>query len=67
MTESKPIPAIARTALELVNAEYQRTIQLVAAQTIAAMGLDLADGWKVDFDNGVAIRETPDIQPKEAA
>lgn len=63
MTESHPIPALAKTALALTNAEYQRAVDVIGRQTIAALGLNEADDWTVNFDTGLITRDVSDIEP----
>lgn len=64
-TETKEIPSIAKSAIALANADWQRTVNALGAQTLEAMGLD--DSWRVDFGAGVAFRGQPDIQPEGEA
>ena len=67
--ETKPLFAIATTAIRLMKAEHARDENLVAGQALDAMGLSPNDGWRVDLANGLAFREVqdekPDIAPKE--
>ncbi len=60
MPESKPLPALALTALQLLAADHNRAVDTVARQALDVMGLSLADGWKVNVGEGVAMREVPE-------
>lgn len=60
--ETKPIPRIANTAIRLMTAEHTREANIVASETLHAMGLSPNDGWKVDIANGLAFREAPASQ-----
>lgn len=64
MIESRPIPDLAKTAHRLLVREFQRDINAIGQQTVAALGLNEADNWTVDFDAGVLRREVAD--PPEA-
>jgi len=66
--ETKPLFAIATTAIRLMKAEHARDENIVAGQALDAMGLSPNDGWRVDLANGLAFREVaekPDIAPSE--
>ena len=60
MTESHPIPAISQSAFNLLRADYERNVNLLAQQTAQVMGLANA---KVDFGQGIVLTEVPDLQP----
>ncbi len=60
MTDSKPLPAIALTAIQLITAEHNRAVDVVARQALDVMGLRIEDGWKVNVGDGVAMREVKD-------
>lgn len=66
MTESKPIPALAQSALALATAEFKRNIATLATQTLQAMGIVDEPGWVVHFDQGFATRDIPDAPPPPA-
>ncbi len=57
--EQKPIPQLAKSAAALVQQDFQRVLNEIGTQTLAAMGIDAADGWTVDFTAGVAVRDVP--------
>lgn len=59
--ETKLIPTIAKSAIALAQQDFQRVVNALGAQTLEAMGLD--GSWVVNFSEGVAVREVPDIQP----
>lgn len=60
MTEQHPIPAISQSAFNLLKADYERGVNLLAQQTAQVMGLANA---RVDFGAGVVTTDVPDIQP----
>jgi len=68
--DSKPLPALAHTAITLATSEYDRVVKTIERQTLAAMGLLPSDGWTIDWVMGEAARmieersETP--PPSEA-
>lgn len=65
MIDSRPIPALAQTALAFLNASYRRQLDDIGRQTVDALGLSQADNWTVDFDRGVMTREIADpLEPK---
>jgi hypothetical protein len=63
MLESRPLPAIARTAHRYACADFQRTIEELGRQAVAALGLTEADDCIVDFEKGLVHREVPDPAP----
>lgn len=70
MIESKPIPKLATSASQMAlakkaefDAGFQLTINLLANETVEAMGLDPALKWTIDFDAGTASREVPEAVP----
>ena len=58
MIDSRPIPDLSKTAFQLTANEFQRAINLIGEQTLAALGLTGAD-WKVDFEAGTVSRDIP--------
>lgn len=58
-TERKPIPETAKSAASLLSAQFQRQVHDLALQTLADMGLPVAEGWAVNFDRGVVERQVP--------
>lgn len=62
-TETKPLPRLAKSAAMLAQADFQQVINNLGVQTLEVMGLLASDGWYIDFTNGVATREVPDIAP----
>lgn len=65
MIEKKKLPQLALSAINLIEAEHKRNVQLIANQTIEAMGL--GGVWQVNFAEGVVFREVPDIPSNEDA
>ncbi len=65
MTETHPVPAIAKTAITLLAADFQRNVNVISEQTVEALKLDKDGGWTVNFDTGLISREVPD-PPKES-
>lgn len=58
--EKKPLPTLALTAIRLVSSEYERNVQTIAAQILDGMNLSAAEGWQVNFAEGVAVRAVAD-------
>jgi hypothetical protein len=63
MIDSRPLPAIARTALALLNAQYKSDVDAIGVQTVEVLGLREDDNWHVDFPAGTLWRELPDPSP----
>lgn len=63
MQEHKPIPALGLSAIAMFQANQQRLANALAVEVAEAMGLPAADGWKIDFAQGVAFRDVPDQAP----
>lgn len=63
MTESHAIPKLAKSALALLQQQFQQSVNEIGKQAIEAMGLDPALNWNVNFDAGTVSREVPDIEP----
>lgn len=55
-TETKPLPELAKSAFQLLQANFQRGHNDLATQTLAVMGLTLDAGWVVNFQSGNAER-----------
>lgn len=60
MTESHPLPSIAKTAVSLLMQNFRRDLDALGVQTREAMGLPDDPKWAVNFDLGVITREIPD-------
>lgn len=54
--EQREMPKIALSAARLVQQEYERQMNNLAAETLECMGLIVGTGWMVDFKSGVATR-----------
>ena len=65
MTEHHPIPAITRSAFNLLKADFDRSCSLLAEQTKAV--LHLPGQCHLDFDTGLLTHTVPDIAPTEPA
>lgn len=63
MVEQKPIPQIALTASAYAQAEWQRTLNALAVQTVEAMGLPNDGTWNVDFGTGLATKKEQPTGP----
>lgn len=59
-TLSHKIPKLANSALALARQNFNANVQEIASQTVEALGLDPAEGWRVNFDTGFITREVPD-------
>lgn len=57
--ESIPIPAIAQNAAMRAAQAHQHAMNVLAGQTLEAMGLAPSDGWRVDFGTNLAVRRVP--------
>lgn len=57
MTETKPLPPIAQSAFTYAQANFQRQMMDLCAETLATMGLSPVDGWKVNVEQGTVVRE----------
>lgn len=60
MIESRPIPAIAVSAVSFATAEHMRNLQQLAQQTAEVMALPASEHWNISFDTGFATRDVPD-------
>ena len=58
MKESKPLPALAQSGLQMLNAQFQGALNKLGGECLDVMGLSLADGWRVNFQEGTVERET---------
>lgn len=58
MTETRTIPTLSRHAIALAKAAFDRTVNDIGLETLAAMGLKIEDGWTVNFDTGLCERES---------
>ena len=63
-SETRPLPAIARSAYALFQADMNRGIQALAVQALSSLTLAPELGWKVDFEQGVAVRDVADAAPE---
>ena len=61
--ETQPIPELAKSAITFVakhradfEAQQQAVVNALGVQTLDVMGLSASDGWRIDFDAGVATR-----------
>lgn len=65
MTESHPLPKIAKTAYVLLQQQFQQAANQIGDQAVEALGLDMALNWRVNLDAGTISRDIPDIEPKK--
>lgn len=64
MTEEiRDMPAITLTALALLQNEIARQINAISQQTLDVLGLEAADGWRIDVSTGKVLRTVPDVKP----
>lgn len=54
--ERYAIPQIAKTAMALLEAQFQRSVNDIGQQTRDALGLDASGEWDVDFRSGYVTR-----------
>jgi hypothetical protein len=59
-TETRAIPQIAKSAVQLLVNAHQRDLNELGMQTRASMNLD--DSWRIDFAKGLAVCEVPDAE-----
>lgn len=57
--ETKPLPALALSAIALLRSTFQREAALLIEQTQEWPGFTKAEGWSVNVDTGVATRPLP--------
>lgn len=62
--ERKPLPDLAKTAMALLQQEFDRRADILGRQAVEAMGLRHEDDWTVDFAKGELHREVPDPAPE---
>lgn len=60
MIETRPIPALAMRTATMMQRDFDRAIDVIGQETVAAMGLSESDNWRVDFGTGMMTRELPD-------
>lgn len=60
MAEERPIPKLAVGALDLLQAEFARAVDKICLDTLEVLGLDPADGWRVDVQRRVIVK--PDAE-----
>lgn len=56
--ETRPLPALAASAFAFAQEQHARVMESLAMQTLAAMGLSTAEGWRVSLADGVVVRES---------
>ena len=62
--ETRPLPKITLTALQLLQAAITQQIEVISQQTLEVLGLNVADGWRVDAQAGTISRTVPDAPEK---
>lgn len=61
-TERKPLPQLAKTAMQMLQREYDARADAIGKQAVEAMGLDPAEDWVADFAAGEVRRDVPDAE-----
>ena len=57
---SRPVPLIASRAILLIRGNYERDVNQAAGEALEAMGLKPADGWRIDLDTLMAVKNGQD-------
>lgn len=65
MKDTKPLPQIAVTAFQLLDANFQRSANDLGMQTLALK--PDGEGWGVNWNTKLFERDVPDVVPEPPA